>query len=96
MDKMTKEEFNYLSGLAHISFADQEEIKTMKQVDEVFNFINKLNDFDDSGIKPIFNVATVKNIFRQDKVEESYNRNAILSNAPLKQDGCFKVPNIMD
>ena len=38
----------------------------------------------------------VKNVFREDAVTNGDDREQLLSNAPEKKDGCFKVPKTFD
>ena len=41
-------------------------------------------------------VLPIKNVFREDVVKPSLDRELALSNAPLKEDGYFKVPKIIE
>jgi aspartyl-tRNA(Asn)/glutamyl-tRNA(Gln) amidotransferase subunit C len=38
---------------------------------------------------------SIKNSMREDIVKESLSQEAALSNAPEKEQGCFKVPKII-
>ena len=38
----------------------------------------------------------VVNVFREDEVRESMDRELILQNAPAKKDGCFLVPKTVE
>jgi len=38
----------------------------------------------------------IYNVLREDVVKESYDREIILENAPSKEDGCFKVPKVVE
>jgi aspartyl-tRNA(Asn)/glutamyl-tRNA(Gln) amidotransferase subunit C len=38
----------------------------------------------------------MQNVFRADKVKPSLDRDLALSNAPLKEDGYFKVPRVLE
>ena len=38
----------------------------------------------------------IKNVFREDNVEKSYDRELILKNAPEKEAGCVSVPQTVE
>ena len=47
-------------------------------------------------IQPMAHVLPVSNVFREDVVKESLSRELALSNAPLKDDGYFRVPKVLE
>ena len=51
---------------------------------------------DTSYVKATEHVIPLKNVFREDEVESSFNREEMLKNAPEKEGGCFKVPKILE
>ena len=51
---------------------------------------------DTEGVKPTTYALPMQNVFREDTVKESLGREAALSNAPLKEDGYFKVPKVLE
>mgnify|MGYP000599278772 CR=1 FL=1 len=42
------------------------------------------------------NILDIKNVFREDNVEKSYDRELILKNAPEKEAGCVSVPQTVE
>ena len=41
-------------------------------------------------------VLPVTNVFRKDEVVQSYDRDAILANAPDSDEGAFRVPKTVE
>jgi len=38
----------------------------------------------------------MNNVFREDIVKESFDREKMLKNAPIQENSCYKVPKIME
>jgi aspartyl-tRNA(Asn)/glutamyl-tRNA(Gln) amidotransferase subunit C len=41
------------------------------------------------------NILPISNVFREDVVENSPERDEMLANAPMAEDGQYKVPKIL-
>ena len=59
-------------------------------------FANQLSKVDVEGVKPTAHILDIKNVFREDNVEKSYDRELILKNAPEKEAGCVSVPQTVE
>jgi aspartyl-tRNA(Asn)/glutamyl-tRNA(Gln) amidotransferase subunit C len=55
-----------------------------------------LGELDTENVKPTAHVLPLKNVFREDVVKPSLDRDLALSNAPEREDGYFKVPKILE
>ena len=58
--------------------------------------IDKLSELDTEGVEPMSHVFHVSNVFREDVVTNSDDRDNLLANAPEQKDGCYKVPKTFD
>ena len=67
----------------------------MKALNTILEYMDVLNKLDTSTVEPALHVNAQKNIFREDKVQASYDREIILANAPQQEQGSFKVPRIV-
>ena len=65
-------------------------------METMLDYIDTLNELDTEGIEPMSHVFPVNNVFREDVVKESLSRELALSNAPLKDDGYFRVPKVLE
>ena len=65
-------------------------------MESVIDFANALNALDTEGVPVREHLVPTSNVFREDVVKESLSREAALSNAPLKEDGYFKVPKVLE
>lgn len=93
---ITKETIQYVAKLARLNMSEDETLKMMHDMEGILEHVEKLNALDTSGVEPISHVMSVYNIFREDVVEPSFSRDKILSNAPTSEDGCFKVPKVVE
>ena len=71
---------------------DEEKEHAKKDMEEMLNYIDKLNELDTTGVEPMSHVFPVNNVFRDDVVTNGDGSKETLSNAPEQKDGGFKVP----
>ncbi|HZK43513.1 MAG TPA: Asp-tRNA(Asn)/Glu-tRNA(Gln) amidotransferase subunit GatC [Syntrophomonadaceae bacterium] len=92
---LTIKDIEDIALLARLNLSEQEKETLIKELGTLFNFVDKLQDLDTEGIEPLINTLSVYNVFRSDEVRQSPSREEMLSNAPLTEDGYYKVPKIM-
>lgn len=89
---ISDETIEYVGILAKLELSDEEKERAKKDMGEMLDYIDKLNELDTSGVEPMSHVFPVHNMFREDVVTNGDGRAATLSNAPSEKDGGFKVP----
>jgi len=94
--KITKDMVEYVANLARLNLTEQEKERLTEDMAEILAYVDKLNELDTSGVEPTSHVMPIYNVLREDVVKESYDREIILENAPSKEDGCFKVPKVVE
>ncbi|HYF84557.1 MAG TPA: Asp-tRNA(Asn)/Glu-tRNA(Gln) amidotransferase subunit GatC [Clostridia bacterium] len=93
---ITKKDVEYVAALSRLEFSEDEKEKYTEQLNVILEYINQLNELDTEGVKPTYHVMPVINVLREDEVRQSIDRDDVLMNAPTTQDGCFKVPRIIE
>ncbi|MDF2523892.1 MAG: glutamyl-tRNA(Gln) amidotransferase, subunit [Clostridiales bacterium] len=93
---VTKETIENVANLARLNLSQQEIEKLTTEMAGIISYVEKLNELDTSDIHPTQHVLPIKNIFREDEVRPSYPVEKILGNAPSSEDGCFKVPKVVE
>lgn len=93
---ITKETIEHVAGLARLNVTEAEKDRLAHEMEKIISWVDKLNELDTSGVKPMEHVIPLKNVLREDKVKGSYDRDIILANAPSREDGCFKVPKVVE
>ena len=97
-DPMSSKNFDveYLAELARIKLTP-DEIKTFEsQLGLVLEHVAKLNEVDVSQVEPMAHSFPIYNVFREDKVRKSLDREIALSNAPLHAHGLFIVTKVVE
>ena len=94
--KVTRETIQHVADLARLNLTETEKERLTSDMEKIISYVDKLNELDTSGIKPMEHVIPIRNVLREDKAEKSYDREKILANAPLSEDGCFKVPKVVE
>lgn len=93
---ITKEDVEHVAALSKLEFSDEEKENYTKQLNVILEYVNQLNELDTEGIKPTYHVMSVTNVMREDEVRPSMSGDKVLMNAPETQEGCFKVPRIIE
>jgi len=94
--KVTKEDLDQVAILSRLSIPQEESEKYMGQLDKFLTYVENLKSVDTEQVKPTTYALPMQNVFRQDEVKPSLDRDLALSNAPLKEDGYFKVPRVLE
>ncbi len=96
MAKITLEDVEYVAGLAQLTLDDEAKQRLLKEMGDILAYVDKLNELDTGGIEPMMHVLDISNVFREDVVTGSLDRDAALRNAP-KTDGADCLgPRILD
>lgn len=89
---ISDETIEYVGILAKLELDGQEKEQAKKDMGEMLDYIDKLNELDTSGVEPMSHVFPVNNVFREDIVRDGDGSADALANAPLAKDQGFKVP----
>ena len=90
--KITDETIDYIGALSRLKLQDEEKESAKEEMEKIINYMDILNKLDTDGIEAMSHAFPVKNVFREDVVMPSTDREIITSNAPKSKDGCFVVP----
>lgn len=93
--KITAQDVEDMARLSRLSVSADEKASYAKTLNSILAYMDVLNRVDTDGVEPSAHVRPFKNVFREDHLHESLDREQALANAPEKEDGCFKVPRIV-
>ena len=82
----------YVGILAKLELSPEEAEAAKKDMEDMLDYIDLLNELDTTGIEPMSHVFPIENVFREDVVTNGDGSEATLKNAPEQKDGGFKVP----
>lgn len=93
---ISDETIEYVGILAKLELSDEEKEQAKKDMANMLDYIDTLNELDTSGVEPMSHVFSVNNVFREDVVTNGDDREEILANAPEAKEGAFVVPKTFD
>jgi aspartyl-tRNA(Asn)/glutamyl-tRNA(Gln) amidotransferase subunit C len=93
IDKQTLQKIAHLSRL---ELDPSKEDKLKADLEEILNWVDKLNELDTDGVEPLINMSFEVNAFREDKIMEPLSQARGLYNAPDKEGDYFKVPKVLE
>ena len=96
MGKDQQIDVEYVARLARMRLTEEERNLFSRQMEDIFSYLDKLNELDTTGVEPTSHVIDQKNVFRPDQVAPSLPKDEILANAPDESDECFCVPKIIE
>ncbi|KAA1037708.1 Asp-tRNA(Asn)/Glu-tRNA(Gln) amidotransferase subunit GatC [Macrococcus equipercicus] len=95
MTTILNDQVKHVAHLARLAINEQEAEKFSTQLEAILNFANQLEEVDTEGVAPTFHVLDLQNVLRDDVAHHSLTQEEVLKNAPVKEDGQFRVPSIL-
>jgi len=93
--KVDKALIDKLAGLSKLEFSPEECEAIEKNLTDMLNFVDKLNELDVENVAPLVYVNPATNIMRPDEPEIEVTREEALKNAPLADSDYFKIPKVI-
>jgi len=93
--KVSKKDIEHIAKLARLKFNDEEANKMQDEMNKILEYVEKLNELDTSEIEPLTHVLDLKNVTREDVVEQTLTADDMLKNAPSKTEKFFRVPKVI-
>ena len=84
-----------LANLARLHFDETQKEDIKNDLQRMIKFVEKLNELDTTGVKPLLHVSENINVLREDKVEGSISAAEGLKNAAVHDEQFFKVPKVI-
>ncbi len=93
---VTCEEIRRIAALARLELTAHEEQELVTHFNKILTYVEKLNTLDTSEVEPTAHAVTVPSPLREDRVTNQPTPDALLANAPAREDHFFKVPKIIE
>lgn len=91
-DKISDEIIEYAGILAKLELTGEEKERAKRDMEQMLDYIDILNELDTDSTEPMCSVFPVNNVFREDIVKNGDGSKDTLANAPVKKGGSFEVP----
>ena len=93
---VTEQELTTTAHLSRLAIPAAEKDAALKTLGDFLTYVDNLSDVDTKDVQPTTYALPIENVFRADEVRPSLSNEAALSNAPLHENGYFKVPKVLE
>ncbi len=93
---LTRKDVEHVAKLARLALSDQEKEHFTGQLGNILGYIEKLQELktDQGASKP--DASAAKAYWREDQARKSGLKEAILANAPEREEDFFKVKKVIE
>ncbi len=93
---ISKEEVIHIAKLASLNLTEAEIERYSNDMTEILEFANRINSVDTDSVNETIAANEKYNVFRKDEIKQSVDKEALLQNAPSKDDGMFRIPKVIN
>ena len=93
---LSPEEVKKIAFLARLSIQENHIEQYSQDLSSIFGLVEQMNAAATDNIEPMAHPQDSMQRLRDDAVTETNQRDKLLSNAPLQEDGLFLVPKVLD
>lgn len=95
--KITEQTLDRIAELARLDVSDPaSRAALLADMQRVFDFVEKLNEVDTTGVEPLIFMTDEVDVLREDVASIGITKQEALINAPVKDSDYFKVPRVVD
>ena len=85
-----------VAHLARIAVADDEVEHLQSELNAILTFVEQLGEVNVEGVEPMTSVTPMAMKMRNDEISDGGIADAILANAPAREDHFFVVPKVVE
>jgi len=85
-----------IAKLARIEMSEEDKDFYSKELSGILKWMEQLNEVNTQNVPQMTSVSAVKLPFREDKVTDGNQPEAVVKNAPQSDYGCFVVPKVIE
>lgn len=94
--KISREEILHIANLADLELNESEIEKYALHLQDILNFANIVNNAPVENLDITIGANEKKNVFRKDEIKVFEDNEALLQNAPSKEQNMFKIPKVIN
>jgi aspartyl/glutamyl-tRNA(Asn/Gln) amidotransferase C subunit len=87
---------SYLEDLSCLTLSDGEKTRLKGDLQEILDYMARLGELNTEGVSERSHPFDNVNVFRDDEVRPSFDRELILKNAAVKNDEMFIAPKTVE
>jgi aspartyl-tRNA(Asn)/glutamyl-tRNA(Gln) amidotransferase subunit C len=89
-------DIHYVADLARLQLTPDEEQTLGAQLGNILGYVEQLRTVDVSNVEPTSHAFPLVNVTRPDVIQPGLTQEDALRNAPLRSNGLFMVPKIVE
>lgn len=93
---LTRDEVLHIARLARVGMSEEDVAHFQEQLSQILDYFEVLRRVDTEDVPPTSHTLPLENVMRDDVVEPSSPREDVLRNAPLEEDGFFRVRAVLE
>lgn len=93
---VTLNDVTYMANLARLKLTRDESEALVKDMNDILEYMELLNQVDTSSVPPLEHVADTDAGFRPDKAHDPLDHEKALKNAPDADSDYFRVQRVID
>ncbi len=93
---ITTDTVRHVATLARLDLPPEETQAYAEQLSRILSLMEQLQSIPTEGVKPMSHAVDLTLPLRDDKVVNTDQREIMLANAPDSEEGCFRVPKIIE
>ena len=86
----------YLEDLSCLTLSDSEKSRLTGDLQKILDYMARLGELDTAGVSERSHPFDNVNVFRDDEVRPSLDRDLVLKNAPARNDEMFIAPKTVE
>ena len=92
---LTRDEVEKVALLGRLRLSEDELTRMTEQLGQIVEYVQQLEELDTSDVAPMAHAAELINVFADDAERPSLDRDLALSNAPKRDEECYRVPAVL-
>ncbi len=94
--EIDKDTLKKVAHLARVEVPEGKEAELVQDLERILTWVEKLNELDTEGVKPLTSMSFEKNVLRNDEADRDLSTEKGLYNAPAHDGTFFQVPKVLD
>ena len=93
---ITREEVRHVATLVRLGLSEEDIARFQEQLSQIIDYFQILQQVDTEGVEPTSHTLALENVMRADEPQPSFPPEDILANAPMPEDGFFRVRAVLE
>ena len=93
--QLSRDAVEQVAALARLRLDEQELMRLARDLAQIITFVEQLDELSTEGVEPMAHAADISNVFAEDVLAPSLERDQALANAPKHDGQCYLVPAVL-